>query len=649
MVHYFDYVIEIFTIVSLSLFIGNFFLKLTNFPYLKKYTQTFLALLTGILVLTIAQAIIATRFNTILLIAPIILAIGYYLDKKHSHQKYAENHTNYCDSKPSEKYFTFAEIFILAILFYSIKFFALFQNGDPYLLGSAGLGDFTFYSRCADYMLRTGIEECNNDYLFTVSNRPYHYADLWFVALIANINKNITHFSLAFTFRAIYLATVYTGIMAILENKCSLKFKIKIAVVLTIFFAPLYIDAYANIRFLSDKWIFAQTFFESPKLFFVQVLIIAAILLNAIGYRKLGVATLLSIAVLYTVVIVPVYAGFMVYMIYTYYSNKKVAYGELIISVICALYIIIYYFMINPPGTEVDGKRINLVDLVNFGHTINIIGGTVLAHIVLYSPVVLIFSVYIYYTKPRHHLLSELAQNPIYIFVLAMPVFSLLLWSITSGDVNSVQLFYNIATPVFYTCSIIILVSSFILLNKYFRVLIFTYLLLTAFHELPKFPDTPTKYSSDFIREVKSKIITFNGIYVTYKPISYYDGPLAFYEKSNNFGDYFSYLINNAQPVSLDVIDVPIVGDINYERMATQQVKTSTFYRYIEDKKKKGISKSNSEYQLDFIKENNVRILVTLKSVELPNYLDALIIDKIEDSISGELVCVLMNQSNQGR
>jgi len=650
LIDYFDYVIEIVVIILLAVSVGSLLLTVINFSHYKQYTITFIALLSGILLLTIVQAIAATKFNTILLIAPIILSIGYYLDQNQLRQKYNDHQVGYCGIGSSGKYFVVIEVLILAVIFYSIKFFSLFQNGDPNLLGAPGHGDFEYYSRCADYMLRTGIETCNNDYLFEVGNKPYHFADLWFISLITNINNNITYFSSVFTFRSIYLVVIYLGIMAILENKYPLDYKIKVAVVLSVFFAPLYIDAYASIRLLSDAWLFTQTFFESPKLFFIQLLIIASVLLNIIGHRKLGIATLLLMPVLYTVVIIPVFAGFTIYLIYAYYINKKLLYDELMISVISATYIILYYFMINPSGAEKGVMEINLLELVNFGHTINIIGGTVLSHMVLYFPVSLIFIIYVYYNMSVGHLISELKQSPLYVFLLAMPVFGLMLWSVTSGDVNAVQLFGNIAMPIFYTGSIFIILLSFVSLSRYYRVLVFSFLLVTAFHELPKFSNTQRLYDADFIREVKSRSATFNNVYVTYKPVTYYDSIFSFYEKSNNFGSYFAYLKNNSQPVSLDMIDVPIVGDNNYKRMVSQALKASTYYRYVNDKKKRGIIKSNSEYQLDFIKENRINVLVTLKSVKLPDHLNALVVDRIEDSASGEVVCILNGawQERQG-
>jgi hypothetical protein len=652
LIHYFDYVIEILVIILSSIFVGNYLLKIINFPYVKSYTKIFLELSTGILLLTIIQAVISTKLNSILLITPIILAAGYHLDKKGLKLKHNGTYVDSCSFSILEKYFVVFEVFVLALLFYSIKFFALFQNGDTYLIGPDGYCDFTYYSRCADYMLRTGIETCNNDYLFPVTSKPYHFGDLWFIALITNVNKNITHFSEIFTFRAIYLVVVYAGIMAILENKYPVNFKIKAAVGLSIFFAPLYLDAYVNVRFLSEMWLFTQTFFEAPKLFFIQVLLIASILLNIIGYKKLAIATLLSIPVVYTVTIIPVYAGFMVYLIYVYLCTKKILYDEFAIFIVSASYILVYYFIVNPSDMEVDTTKFNLIELVNFRHTINIIGGTFLAHIILYLPVGIVFFAYVHYTKLNFHqfsrklVLHELRRKPMYIFILSMPVFSLLLWSITSGDVNSVQLFYNIAMPVFYIGAIFILLISFISFNRNLRVLIFTFLLLTAIHEFPKFPDMPPKYSADFIREIHARKNIFNGIYVTYKPLSYYDSIFSFYDKVSNFGNYFAYLNNNTQPVSLDMIDVPIAGDIHYERMAKQSLESSTFYRYVDHKKKERIFKSNSEYQLDFIAENNIKVLVTLNSVQLPDYLNALVIERIEDSLSGEVICILRGRQN---
>jgi hypothetical protein len=94
------------------------------------------------------------------------------------------------------------------------------------------------------------------------------------------------------------------------------------------------------------------------------------------------------------------------------------------------------------------------------------------------------------------------------------------------------------------------------------------------------------------------------------------------------------------------MIDVPIAGDIHYERMAKQSLESSTFYRYVDHKKKERIFKSNSEYQLDFIAENNIKVLVTLNSVQLPDYLNALVIERIEDSLSGEVICILRGRQN---
>jgi len=643
MTNYFIYIEEILIIFLLSFVIGNLLLKVINFPAQKIYTKIFFAVLTGILVLTIGQAIIATKFNTILLIVPVLLGAGCYIDRKQMYGGMLATQGNPIQIQLSTKFAVTVEFLLFAIVLYSIQYFMLFQGGDTFAIRDASQ-DMSCYARMADYIRYTGIEEYNSDYLFSMSNKPYHYADIWFNSVISNINGNNTLLSLIFTEKVIYLLLVYIGLLAVLENKYQINYKIKIVCALTIFFTPLYIVAYQNIRILSEMAIFSQTLYQAQKLFFIQVLVIAAILLSSINLKKLAVAVLLCIPAVYTVAIVPVFAGFALYSVYEYIRTKRIVYDELSIGIISALYILVYYFVLNPSGKEVGAIEINISDLINFKHTINIIGGTVLKHVILYFPIGFLFIVYKKNIKSRINVFSALKQYPIYVFITSLPFFGLLLWSITSGTSNSVQLFQNIAMPIFYMGSILILLLSFIELDSKYKLFIFSFLLLNAAYQI-KLSLKPSPYhNSAFIQQLASKNILPNNIYATYKTNSWYRSIFSYYERGNNFGNYFVYLKNNTQPVSLDIIEHPIVGGENHVKMANQALKTSTLFRYIEGQKKIGIYKNNAEYQTDFIKENGIRILVTLKSVKLPDHLEKLVVNRIDDNVSGEVVCILSEQ-----
>jgi len=644
MTTYLIYFKELFEVLFISFVLGSLLLKVIYFSGARIYTKIFLSFLSGVLILTIAQSVISTKLNTVLLIVPFLLALGYYTDKKQSLKMIGAGKGHPWQFKSSSKLSVLLEASILAILLYSIQFFLLFEDGDSGLIRMASQ-DLTFYARCADYISATGLEVCNNDYLFSASSAPYHFADLWFNSAISNIGRNNTALSLILTAKVVYMLMIYLGLMAIVENKYQVNYKIKSICALTLFFTPLYFSGYEDIRILSDMAIFSQTLYQAQKLFFIQILLLAAIVLNMINYRKLSVTALLCISILYTVTILPVFAGFALYLISAYIINNKIAYDELMIGTISASYVLVHYFVINPYSEDLNPYSLSLSELINFKHTINIIGATAIRHIVLFFPVIVLFIHYIKYTDLIKNNFTAIRMDPIYIFIMSMPVFGLMLWSITAGETNAVQLFQNIAMPIFYTGAIVIILASFIELNQRYKFIIFSLLFINAFFQIKDYMDVSPTHDRDFIEKIIQKEVMGNNIYVIYKPVSWYASVFSFGDKGINLGNYLAYVKNNTQPVSLDMVDVPIIGDANFVRTANKSLRSSTFYRYIEEKRKNGISKQHVDYQLDFIKENNVRILVTLQSVELPEHLDRLVVERIQDDVSGEVVCILANTS----
>ena len=51
-----------------------------------------------------------------------------------------------------------------------------------------------------------------------------------------------------------------------------------------------------------------------------------------------------------------------------------------------------------------------------------------------------------------------------------------------------------------------------------------------------------------------------------------------------------------------------------------------------------GIFRVNSKYQTDFIVENRIEILVTLKSIELLAHLKRMVVKRIEDEVPDEVL-----------
>jgi hypothetical protein len=131
-----------------------------------------------------------------------------------------------------------------------------------------------------------------------------------------------------------------------------------------------------------------------------------------------------------------------------------------------------------------------------------------------------------------------------------------------------------------------------------------------------------------------------SGFYATYKDPSYYESVFQYNEKANNFGNFTLFVRNNTQPISLDFTHKISTPDPNFQRMANQAISASTFYIYSNQEQKNHPIKI-SELQTNFIKENNIRAIVSLTKYTLPEYLERMVIDRIEDDVSGEVLFLL--------
>jgi hypothetical protein len=639
--YYITYIKEVMLIILISLIIGKIVIKITKLNNLDTYAKKYIELLIGITALTVSQAIISTKFNTVLLIVPFLLAMGYYFDIKNI--KLIE--INKEDKKEIKhklnKELIFLKLIIFTVIVFTINYFKIFEKGEIHSLREASI-DLTFYSRCADYIRITGNEVCNNDYLFPLSSKPYHFSDIWFNSVISNINGNNTLLSLVLTFKVIYLILILFGIIAIIEKKYKIDYKIIMISTLTLYWTPSYIYFYDDIKLLSEMRIFAQTFDYAQKLFFIQLFLIATIILENNKFKKLAVATLLCLPSLYTVTLVPVYLSFALYIGYIYVKQKKILYDELIMGIISALYILIFYYVINQTSKGINPYEIKILEIINLKYTINIIGGTIIKHSLLYLPIAILLVTYMTNKNKKKFIYTKMiSEYPLYINFLGMPIFGLFFWSIMSGDINSVQLFQNIAMPVFYLATVIILIVMFINSGMPFKIIISIFLIFNAGNEILFLFKPSISRSNEFIEEISKRKIFENNIYVTYRPHTWFQSIFNYSEKGNNLGNYSAYLNNKTQPVSLDIFEVPKFGTGKIEEIANKNISISTFYKYVENKKKQGVIKKYSDYQSEFIIENNIKILVTLNSVKLPAHLERLVVERIEDDISKEVVCIL--------
>ena len=174
-----------FAIILSTLFttfiLGYFSIYLTTKIRSRNILNSFFV---GFLVSITGYSLIITKFNTINIFLLFLFSVYVFVSLKNS------TNNKEITKKEDVKYFTnqFLVIFILSIVFFLINLFTLISLKDLNFKGY--FWDTYFYSRVSQY-LNLGIENVllENNYLLT-DNKPltlYHFAELWFAALIAKV------------------------------------------------------------------------------------------------------------------------------------------------------------------------------------------------------------------------------------------------------------------------------------------------------------------------------------------------------------------------------------------------------------------------------------------------------------------------------
>jgi hypothetical protein len=148
-------------------------------------------------------------------------------------------------------------------------------------------------------------------------------------------------------------------------------------------------------------------------------------------------------------------------------------------------------------------------------------------------------------------------------------------------------------------------------------------------------------YDIDFLHQVKKEINNLNPIGCYIKDKSDYNDLYSKNPTLRGLGSYLYLLSSNCDTVSLSVFDTPISNDLRYKKIEEEIISRSTFYRFVQTKKEKGIFLNIDEYKVQFLRENNIDFLITSKNTILPGIISDLVNRKIRDPISGEIFNIL--------
>lgn len=199
--------------IGLLFLIGSTLLRTIGRTAIRSWTNAFFALVTGLVFITSAYAIFATRGTTLLLLCPALaLAFVYQLKREASSVERNMRAAQFPGS--------YVKALLLMAVVATACFLVTFVSADPQKVSFYG-DDHTFYATLAAYLNTTGLENTFPDFFKAAHYdklTPYHYGDVWWLALLARSSGLNTSVLLALVWYPSLAVIAGVGIAATTES-----------------------------------------------------------------------------------------------------------------------------------------------------------------------------------------------------------------------------------------------------------------------------------------------------------------------------------------------------------------------------------------------------------------------------------------------
>jgi len=625
---YFQTTLQIVIILLIFLGTGYFITKIFQIKQSKTAFSLLFLLWIGQLFFTIIGAIIFTKGNTSLVIAvPILFFLLYQIKTNPINISYNSNHFK----------------FILIYFFISIIFITLwnhlkYYNNDlnRYIIANA---DFIFYAKVSDYIINTGIERNNLNYVTEINYTiPYHYYDLWLNGLLGklfqvNYLATLTNITYNLNFIIVFLGIlVFIESILIFYNKQFNFSKIFLLTTL-VFFSTSFYHPFLQ-KFIKQIDIAGNfDIFESPKLFPIYITCIFIYLSIIFKNHGLFFLSLILCGLLYPTTIPAFYSISFLIILFDYFLIKKIKnhFNYLVLLMLSAMFFIIFYKF---TGNNIKNDaffssilQINLADLIKM---FIIPFATIFFVLILYFPYLLLIKSKILFDK-------FYIKNSFY-FMIAILAISLTVWAIGNKAQNSVQLFYNPFTPVLHVFLYLSILTVYLFADKkwiYITTLILLVNVSVNAHKI--FFDKPSKNDKDFVLKVAKAVEQKNrlGAFI-FSPEYYLNNINNFFSKIYFVyppASFLSYFDTQYHPISLSIFDTKYDSTSKFFQTEKLLMENSEFYQFVETQKKNNQFKSILQSQVDFIKKYNIQWLVTDKDARLPSEIEEIVTEKFTSDI----------------
>lgn len=607
--------------------------KLLKISEVVSYASVLFNVLIGLITFSTVVAVFYTKGKTVMMLSILLTIILYFLYKKN------QTVYNLTFSAKKDVKLTLFNLFIGCSMVYTISFFLYTKNS----LIITSDNDYSFYANLSYAVAKTGVEHYYANYVMPPNGvQTYHYLEIWLNSGIAIITGQNNLAVLLLVTYPVFIFLFYTGVCALLSYvSFSVKYAFFIAFPAT-FITGFSLPETLLYEYLYKKFyidLYSRTLWDYHKISVIYVFLVSIALLFLQKKQREAYLMLLSVPVFYSTTIPSVYGGVGLLTVYLVLYKKNN--GKWLFANFLALFggLLVFYGIFQDKNIGAPD-----IDLGNVRTKINIIGNTLLGIFFAYWYIPLLGYFFL-----REYIIRLFKSEPYAWLIVLIPAFALSGWVIFSKNLDSVQIFSNITTPILNLSAISILILLFKYQSKKIFWLCFIIVSGSSIYEVSAnylckvYISTHNEKHIGKLKTMKNALqnktsrlgVFFRDSSDFGKSLFYTNGYSSsiVFDLSSVFSDAYAVLLN------VHEINPEVFSEPHKKEIAKKLIRISIFNRYIEKQKQQGKFVSIAQSQVDFIKEYKATYIATRSGYKLPDHLNALVKQKIH---LGEQVLYLL-------
>lgn len=560
-------------------------------------------LLSGLFLLASLFALIITHLHSSLLPVPVLVFV-------------MARYTKTCIVAGQKKQFTllngqllfFAFLgVLLPWLYFALHYIIQGETGPGYISGDTG-----FYGRAAEYLLHAGKENVSLDYpgVSTITKEPYHYGDLWTIALLQKISSIHPVVTTALIVYPCYMAIFLLGLAGYFQLRFVQPTRYTFLLLLAGFTSGFY---FIFPTFLSG-WVLSLSLVSFPKLILVAMILAGILMALRVASWDLLLLMVCTGILFFINIGPPLLLATLVLL--AWMLRKKQLRLSWVPVLVCLPALVYYYFFYRNSGSGLVSGH----SAFSFHTFLRIILGGILQVL----PLLPFLLLALWYARKKEWF-ARIRTDITLLWLL--PVAGLLCWGLLYPRTNeSVQFFSNVLIPA--TAILIMVITFDALVSGKKTVVIAAGLLffLSVALNLKPSRERNTVSSTDW-QETKSFLEKHgSGYFSNLRP------PQEFTELTEKNTvvwqpqDFITYLQSPYLNISLNTPEIPVDTSSVYARQEKQILATAPFSIFI---KNKAFHASLEDYAYLFIREYRIRYLTVSPALTIPPRLRPMVKDSL--------------------